>query len=109
MAGMGMVQVNSYLADGTPAPATDPDNPDAVVLPTPTPFNSTLLAMPLGAGVQFPLTRWAAMRLDVTDNIAFGGDGVDTLNNFLFSAGMEFRLGARPNSYWPWRTSRNVW
>lgn len=95
MSGIGVVQLNSYLLDG----------PEA----TPVPYQATLLSMPLGGGVQFPLTRWAAMRLDVVDNIAFGGDGVDTLNNFLFSAGMEFRLGARPNSYWPWRTSRNVW
>jgi hypothetical protein len=69
----------------------------------------TLLSMPLGAGVQFPQTRWLAWRLEVIDNLAFGADGVDTMNNFAFTAGMELRLGARPHSYWPWRSSRKVW
>lgn len=88
--GMGVVEVDTIRGDGAPETAT-------------------LLSMPFGGGVQFPLTRWAAMRLEILDAWAFGGDGVDTLSNFSFTAGMEFRLGARPNSYWPWRTSRNVW
>jgi hypothetical protein len=69
----------------------------------------TLLSMPIGIGVQFPQTRWLAWRLEVIDNLAFGNDGVDTMNNFAFTAGMEVRLGARPQSYWPWRSSRNIW
>lgn len=97
LGGVGLVNVSTYKA------ATDGGE---VIL---TPYNATLLSTPVGGGVVFPLTKWAAMRLDVVDNIAWGGDGVDTLNNWLFSAGMEFRLGARPGSYWPWRTSRNVW
>ena len=71
--------------------------------------STTLLTMPFGGGVQIPIARWAALRLEVMDNLAFGGDNVDTLNNFSFTAGLEFRFGARPNSYWPWRTSRTMW
>jgi len=69
----------------------------------------TLLTMPFGVGVTFPQTHWLAWRLEILDTLAFGNDGVDTMNNISFTAGMEFRLGARPNSYWPWRSSRNIW
>ncbi len=69
----------------------------------------TLLSMPFGGGVIFPQTHWLAWRLEILDNLAFGNDGVDTLNNVSFTAGMELRMGARPNSYWPWRSSRNIW
>lgn len=69
----------------------------------------TLLGMPLGVGVLFPQTHWLAWRLEILDNLAFGNDGVDTMNNISFTAGMELRMGARPNSYWPWRSSRNIW
>ncbi|HYO25800.1 MAG TPA: hypothetical protein VEQ85_12735 [Lacipirellulaceae bacterium] len=90
LAGVGLTQVGSVRADGTGQEAT-------------------LLGMPLGVGVQFPQTHWLAWRLEVIDNIAFGADSIDTMNNFAFTAGMEVRLGARPNSYWPWRSSRDVW
>jgi hypothetical protein len=69
----------------------------------------TLLSTPFGIGVQFPQTHWLAWRLEIIDNLAFGGDGVDTMNNFAFTAGLELRMGARPNSYWPWRSSRVSW
>jgi len=68
-----------------------------------------LLGMPFGIGLQFPQTRWLAWRLEIIDNLAFGNDGVDTMHNVAFTAGMEMRLGARPNSYWPWRSSRRIW
>jgi hypothetical protein len=88
--GLGLTQVGTVLEDGQG-------------------LDATLLSMPLGVGVQFPLTHWLAGRLEVMDNLAFGNDGVDTMNNFSFTAGMEVRLGARPQSYWPWRSSRNTW
>lgn len=72
-------------------------------------IEATMLSMPFGVGVLFPQTHWLAWRLDIIDNLAFGGDDVDTMNNVSFTAGMEFRFGARPNSYWPWRSSRTIW
>ncbi|MEQ8835411.1 MAG: hypothetical protein RID07_01250 [Lacipirellulaceae bacterium] len=69
----------------------------------------TLLGMPFGGGVEFPQTPWLVWRLEVLDNLAFGADGVSTMHNISLTAGMELRLGARPRSYWPWRSSRNVW
>ena len=71
--------------------------------------NVTLATLPLGVGVEFPQFPWLAWRLEVIDNIAFGADGVETLNNFAFTAGMEWRFGAKPQSYWPWRPGRKLW
>ena len=88
--GLGVTQVGSVRADGTGQEAT-------------------LLGMPFGIGVRFPQTHWLAWRLEIIDNLAFGSDGIDTMNNVAFTAGMELRLGARPNSYWPWRSSRTIW
>jgi hypothetical protein len=71
--------------------------------------NVTLLTMPLGMGFEFHQMPWLVWRLEVLDNLSFGADDVETLNNFSFTAGMEWRLGARPRSYWPWRASPKVW
>jgi hypothetical protein len=88
--GLGVTEVGSVRVDGSGQVAT-------------------LLSMPMGIGVRFPQTHWLVWRLEIIDNLAFGADGVDTMNNFAFTAGMEVRLGARPNSYWPWRSSRTIW
>lgn len=88
--GLGLTEIGSVRPDGTGQEAT-------------------LLSMPIGLGVRFPQTHWLAWRLEVIDNLAFGADGIDTMNNFAFTAGMELRMGARPNSYWPWRSSRTIW
>ena len=70
---------------------------------------ATLVTMPFGAGVQFHQWPWLVWRLEILDNLAFGADQVSTMNNVSLSVGMEWRLGARPASYWPWRTSRKIW
>jgi hypothetical protein len=88
--GMGMTQIGTVREDGSGQEAT-------------------LLGMPFGAGLQFRQTPWLAWRLELVDNLAFGADGVDTMNNVAFTAGMDLRLGARPSSYWPWRSSRRIW
>ncbi len=71
--------------------------------------HATLATMPFGAGVQFHQWPWLVWRLEFLDNLAFGADQVSTMNNVSFSIGMEWRLGARPASYWPWRSSRKIW
>lgn len=68
-----------------------------------------LLSMPFGIGVEFPQTRWLAWKLEIIDNLAFASDDIDTMHNVAFTAGMEYRFGARPGSYWPWRSSRTSW
>jgi len=72
-------------------------------------YNTTLVTVPLGGGVQFRQKNWLAWRLEVLDNLSFGADGVDTLHNISLTAGMELRFGSRPQSYWPWQSSRHIW
>ncbi|NOY29958.1 MAG: hypothetical protein GXP28_07200 [Planctomycetes bacterium] len=71
--------------------------------------DATLATMPLGVGIQFHQASWLLWRLEVLNNLSFGDDGLSTMNNISITAGMELRLGARPASYWPWRTSRKIW
>ena len=74
-----------------------------------TTFNTTLFTMPYGMGVQIMQSPSVIWRFDVLNNLSFGADGVNTLSNLSLTAGMEFRLGSRPSSYWPWRASRKFW
>ena len=71
--------------------------------------HSTLATMPFGGGVQFHQTPWLVWRLEVLDNLAFGDERLSTMHNVSITAGMDFRFGARPASYWPWRSSRKIW
>lgn len=71
--------------------------------------HATLATMPFGTGVQFHQQPWLVWRLELLNNLAFGADQISTMNNVSFSIGMEWRLGAQPASYWPWRTSRKIW
>jgi hypothetical protein len=89
--GLGLAEVGSVRSDGN------------------TGHEATLLGMPFGAGVQFAQTRLLTWRLELLDNVAFGSEGLSTMHNLSLTLGMELRLGARPNSYWPWRSSRTVW
>lgn len=72
-------------------------------------FNTTLFTTPFGGGIQFQQRPWMVWRLEVLDNLSYGADGVDTLHNISLTAGLELRFGARPASYWPWRSSRRIW
>lgn len=71
--------------------------------------DATLATMPLGVGIRFHQASWLLWRLEMLNNLSFGDDGLSTMNNISITAGMELRLGARPASYWPWRTSRKIW
>ena len=90
LAGMGLAQVETLNPNGQTQ-------------------DVTLLGMPFGMGIRFLQTPWLAWRLEMLDNLAWGNDGVQTMNSFSFTAGMEIRLGARRGSYWPWRSSRRTW
>ncbi len=70
---------------------------------------SSLLTMPYGVGLQLPMWPWLTWRFEILDNLAFGADQIETLANVSFTLGMELRLGAKPASYWPWRSSRYIW
>ena len=71
--------------------------------------HTSLATVPMGGGVQFHQAPWLVWRLEALNNLAVGDDGLATMHNVSITAGMEFRLGARPASYWPWRASRKIW
>lgn len=72
-------------------------------------YKSTLFTTPFGGGIQFRQTPWMIWRLEVLDNLSYGADDLNTMHNISLTAGMEFRFGSRPASYWPWRSSRSIW
>lgn len=63
---------------------------------------SNLLTIPIGVGLKYQLRRNLAWRLELADNIAFGQNETDSLNNFTLTLGLEWRLGGRPDSPWAW-------
>ncbi len=65
--------------------------------------NHTALMMPIGLGVKYLAgPRWA-IRLDIKDNVTFGGHGMNTIGNWSVITGFEFHWGsASVGDYYPW-------
>jgi hypothetical protein len=68
-----------------------------------------LLTFPLGIGVKYPLRRWLATRMEVTDYLALGEHGVGHQGNVTLTFSLEWRFGVHPPSYWPWNPSAHYW
>jgi hypothetical protein len=66
------------------------------------PIRRNLLEMPFGFGLKYRWHDWVTLRADVTDNLAFGSSGLETMNNISFTTGMEFHFGGCHKNYWPW-------
>ena len=71
--------------------------------------DETLWAFPIGIGIKYPLRRWLATRVEITDQIGIGNNGVNSQHDFTLTFALEWRLGAHPRSYWPWNPSRHIW
>ncbi len=61
-----------------------------------------LIAVPMGGGLKYLMHDSWVLRFDLLDNIALGSSGLDTMNNFSFSSGFEYRFGGSHKDYWPW-------
>ena len=61
--------------------------------------------IPFGMGVKWPVKRWLAARLELLDNMSFADSAVKMQHNFTLVVGMEYRWGAKPDTYWPWNSS----
>lgn len=61
--------------------------------------------IPFGLGVKWPVKRWLAARLELLDNLAIADSGTKVQNNLTLVVGIEYRWGAKPDSYWPWNSS----
>ncbi len=66
-------------------------------------LNHTGLSLPIGLGVKYLCRNWLAVRLDIKDNIVFGGNGVDTTGSWSFVGGVEVHWGSKTSKrYAPW-------
>jgi hypothetical protein len=65
-----------------------------------------LVAVPIGGGLKYLMHDSWVLRFDLLDNIALGSSGLDTMNNFSFSSGFEYRFGGSHKDYWPWDPAR---
>jgi outer membrane protein with beta-barrel domain len=72
-------------------------------------IHQSLLSTPLGVGLKFFHSPYHTLRLEAYDNIAWGDGKLATMQNFTLAAGVEFRFGGRPTSYFPWHGSTSYW
>jgi hypothetical protein len=62
-----------------------------------------VMGVPISLGVKQRCDDWLVLRLDLTDNIAFGGGTqIGTQHNFSVTGNVEIRFGGPRTSYWAW-------
>jgi hypothetical protein len=67
------------------------------------PADEKMIGVPLAIGVKQRCDDWLVFRLDLTDNIAFGGGTpLGTQHNFSVTGNVELRFGGPRTSYWAW-------
>ncbi len=72
-------------------------------------YDQITFAMPLAVGVKYRCNDSLALRLELADNIAFAGGGIETTHNLLLTGGIEVRFGGSRTAYWPWNPGRHYW
>jgi hypothetical protein len=72
-------------------------------------YHRFAFSMPLGVGLKYRCSESVAVRLDLIDDIAFLGSGMETQNNLSLTLGMEARFGGPRKTYWPWNPDRHFW
>ncbi len=88
-AGLGLTDIDYVDAAGTPA-------------------SESLVTVPLAVGLKYQKERWMAIRFEAADNIAFGQGDANTLNNFTFTFGAEWRFGGRAAPGWRREGNRHL-
>jgi hypothetical protein len=66
-------------------------------------------SFPVGLGAKYLLTDWLAFRIECADDVAVGGQNIDTMHNATLTAGAEIRFGGPHHAYWPWNPGRHYW
>lgn len=69
-------------------------------------YHRFVFSLPLGVGLKYHCNDTMALRLDVIDDIAFLGGGLNTLNNVSLTLGVEYHFGGPRRTYWPWSPGR---
>ncbi len=62
-------------------------------------INEVVFAMPMGVGVKYYVDRWLALRLDMTDHIAFRNGDIKTAHQVAVTFGIETRFGGPRKKY----------
>lgn len=66
-------------------------------------IDHTGVSLPVGLGVKYLWGKQFVLRLDVKDNLIFGGHEVDTTHNWSLTGGFEFHWGSGTAAeYCPW-------
>jgi hypothetical protein len=72
--------------------------------------SKSFIGLPLALGLKYRCNNWVALRLELSDNMAFGGGpGFNALHNLSMTGGMEVRFGGRRTVYWPYSPGRHYW
>lgn len=71
--------------------------------------DSVQFGTPVGGGVKYQVHPRLALRLEMLDNIAWAGDGLDTMHSLSLTFNVEFHFGGTRRVYYPWQPSRHVW
>ncbi len=74
-------------------------------------YHGAYFTLPIGVGVKYLNGDWLAFRLELADQIMFGGGSpIETVNRLCVTAGVELRFGgSNRRAYWPWNPGRNYW
>ncbi|HUT90926.1 MAG TPA: outer membrane beta-barrel protein [Thermoguttaceae bacterium] len=71
-------------------------------------YGDTVFGMPLAVGVKYRCNEWLALRLELADNIGFGGS-FNGVHHMSLTGGAELRFGGSRVAYWPWNPGRHYW
>ncbi len=73
-------------------------------------YSYTAWGMPLALGWKYHVDDRMALRFEVGDEIIFcGAAGFNVLHDLTATAGLEFRFGSHPRTYWPWNPGTKSW
>ena len=73
-------------------------------------YSKSYLGLPLALGLKYRYNDWLALRMEVSDNMAFGGgSGFSVLQNLSVTCGLEVRFGGTRKVYWPYSPGRHYW
>jgi len=76
---------------------------------TGTHFNEYVVHFSISFGMKYYHRKWLVFRVDVLDNIAIGGGGLNTMRNVSLTGGAEIRFGDWRRGYYPWNPSTMYW
>lgn len=73
-------------------------------------YDKTVFGLPWGIGFRYRWTPQWSCRVELLDNVAFGGSElIETMHNITLTGGIEYRFGGSHRTYWPWDPGREHW